>query len=141
MSRPFTALAAATLSLIATAAQAETVHVTLSGVQAKPGRIAASLNTREQFMRGAGSYTAMATPTAGAVTLTFEGVAPGDYVLMVMHDENSNGRMDFGAMGPSEGWAFSNGDAPMMGPPEFDAHRFTVGAERVELTETMHYGQ
>lgn len=135
MKTPSLALAAAAV-LFAGTASAETVTITLNGVEARPGNILASLNTRDQFLRAAPAYTAIATPVAGGVTLTFENVAPGDYALMVMHDLNANNQFDFG----TDGWAFSNSARPLMGAPVFDDHKFTVGAAPVTLTETLRYG-
>ncbi|MBU2168142.1 MAG: DUF2141 domain-containing protein, partial [Alphaproteobacteria bacterium] len=40
---------------------------------------------------------------------------------------------------PAEGFAFSSGGAPLMGPPAFSLLKFTVGAEDVSLTESMTY--
>jgi uncharacterized protein (DUF2141 family) len=128
-------LALAALILTAGSAAAETVTITLTGVQARPGPIKASLNTREQFLRAAPAYEAVAEPAAGGVTLTFRNVAPGDYALMVMHDLNDNDRFDYG----TDGWAFSNSALPMMGPPVFDERKFTVATTPVTLTETMQY--
>lgn len=130
------AATAAVLALTASPTLAETVTVTLTGVHARPGPILATLATRDQFMRE-GSYVARAAAAEGQVVLTFENVAPGEYALMVMHDENSNGQFDMAA---SEGWAFSNSTAPMTGMPTFDQHRFTVGEAPVRLTETLRYG-
>ena len=129
-------LALAALAVTAGAAPAETVTITLNGVEARPGRVMASLNTRDQFLRAGPSYTAVAEPVAGGVTLTFENVAPGDYALMVMHDLNANDRFDFG----TDGWAFSNSARPMTGPPAFDDRKFTVASVPVTLTETLRYG-
>jgi len=130
------ALALAALALTTGTAAAETVTVTLTGVEARPGQLLASLSTREQFLRAAPAYQAVAEPVAGVVTLTFENVAPGDYALMVMHDLNGNGQFDFG----TDGWAFSNSARPMTGPPAFDDHEFTVADAPVILTESLRYG-
>ncbi|WP_332660259.1 DUF2141 domain-containing protein [Brevundimonas sp.] len=129
------ALALTALALTTGSAAAETVTVTLTGVQVRPGPIKASLNTRDQFLRAAPAYEAVAEAAAGGVTLTFRNVAPGDYALMVMHDLNGNDRFDYG----TDGWAFSNSSLPMMGPPVFDERKFTVAAAPVTLTETMQY--
>jgi uncharacterized protein (DUF2141 family) len=128
-------IALAALALTAGSAAAETVTVTLTGVRAQAGPIKASLNTRDQFLRAAPAYEAVAEPAAGGVILTFRNVAPGDYALMVMHDLNGNDRFDFG----TDGWAFSNSSLPMMGPPVFDERKFTVANAPVTLTETMTY--
>ena len=131
------AAAFAALLFAAGTAQAETVTVTLTGVQANQGgTIQAVLATRSEFMRG-GTHVASATPSGDQLVLTFENVPEGEYALLVMHDANGNGRLDMGAMGPTEGWTMSNG-AP-MGMPTFDAQKFTVGTTPVSLTEAMRY--
>lgn len=129
-------LGLAALALTTGSAAAETVTITLNGVEAKPGRIIAVLNTREQFLRAGPAHETVVEPVAGGVTLTFENVAPGDYALMVMHDLNGNGQFDFG----TDGWAFSNSARPMTGPPAFDEHKFTVADAPVTLTENLRYG-
>ncbi len=130
---------AALACLIAAPAVAGDVVVTLTGVEARGGEILASLNTEATFMRGQGEYGVIASgDEAGTITLTFEDVAPGDYALMVMHDENGNGQFDMSPMGmPDEGFAFSNGVS--MGMPTFAAHKFTVGEDGAVLTESILY--
>ncbi len=128
-------LALLVTAFAATGAAAETVTITLNGVEARPGPIRASLSTRDQFLTAAPAYTASATAAAGSVTLTFENVAPGDYALMVMHDLNGNDQFDFGV----DGWAFSNSAKPLTGMPVFSDHKFTVGGAPARLTETLRY--
>lgn len=129
-------LALAALAATAGASQAETVVITLNGVEARPGKIIAALNTREQFLRTGPAHEAVVEPVAGGVTLTFENVEPGEYALMVMHDIDANGQFDFGV----DGWAFSNSARPMTGPPAFDDHKFVVADAPVTLTESLRYG-
>lgn len=131
---------AGALALSATAASAGDVTVTLTGVQDRGGQIVASFDARENFMSGRDHNARVQNTGAGDVTLTFTDVAPGEYALVVMHDANSDGQFTMSPMGmPEEGWAFSNGDQPMMGPPTFDAHKITVPAEGLTVTERMQY--
>ena len=135
-------LAAAVLALSApaSAALAGDVVVTLTGVQARGGHIVASFDTRDNFLSGRDHQARVENTAAGDVVLTFTDVAPGEYALAVMHDANSDGQFTMSPMGmPEEGWAFSNGDQPIMGPPSFDAHKITVPAEGLRLTERMQY--
>jgi uncharacterized protein (DUF2141 family) len=137
-----TTLAISALALPAlSVAQSADVVITLTGVEDRGGHALASLSTESTFMRGQGEYAArVAVTSAGTLTLTFENVAPGDYALMVMHDANDNGEFDMAPSGmPAEGFAFSSGGAPLMGPPAFSLLKFTVGAEDVSLTESMTY--
>lgn len=59
--------------------------------------------------------------------LVFDGLAPGAYALTLLHDENGNGRMDYGLGMPREGFAFSNDAPARLGPAKFEAARFSVG--------------
>jgi uncharacterized protein (DUF2141 family) len=123
------------------AAAAQEVRVTVSGAEARGGMSRASLQTESQFMRGEGAYSAVvAAPEApGEVVLVFENVAPGDYALAVMHDEDGDFEMRRNEAGmPQEGWALSNADA-LMGPPTFAVNKFSVADAPVSFSETFTY--
>ncbi len=135
-------LAAGLLALPAASfAQSADVRVTLTGVEARGGHMVATLSTQQTFMVAHGEYTArVQVSEAGEAYLVFTDVAPGTYALMVMHDANDNGQFDMSPAGmPAEGFAFSSDGAPMMGPPSFDALKFTVASDEVSLTESMTY--
>ena len=67
------------------------------------------------------------------------GLAPGDYALAVIHDENGNGRLDTFAGIPREGYGFSRNAPVRFGPPRFAAARFAVGGEDTAERVTMRY--
>jgi uncharacterized protein (DUF2141 family) len=59
----------------------------------------------------------------------FEAVAYGDYALACFHDENANRTLDTNLIGiPSEGTGASNGARGWLGPPSYEAARFSVSA-------------
>lgn len=65
-------------------------------------------------------------PAAGQSVYSITGVPPGDYALMVHHDENSNGGLDKNFIGiPREPVGFANGYSP-KGPPAYSRARLTV---------------
>lgn len=75
-------------------------------------------------------------PADGRSRFTLPDVAPGEYALMVHHDENSNARIDKNFIGiPCEPVGFANGYTP-KGPPAYSRARVTVG-ENDSLTETI----
>lgn len=75
-----------------------------------------------------------ARPVDGAATIAFPGLAPGDYAVMVMHDENDNGTLDKNFIGmPTEGYGFSN-NPDVMRRATFEEARFTVGAQDHAVT-------
>jgi uncharacterized protein (DUF2141 family) len=143
MNRLLATLAPSVFALAAFAAPALAGDVTLTvtGVEARGGPVVASINTEAQFLRAAPLQDRSAPgDVAGDVTLVFTDIPPGEYALLIMHDINENGQFDMGAMGPTDGWAFSNGDQPMMGMPTFEQHKFTVTEDGATLTERMRYG-
>ena len=132
-------LAAVAALSLAAPAMAEDVTVTLTGVQARGGVLLATLQTQGQFMQPAGAYgERIAGPAAGVVRVRFRDVAPGDYALMVLHDEDSDGQMKLNGYMPAEGWAMINGDA-LRGPPTFDLVKFTVSASGADISVPMSY--
>lgn len=57
----------------------------------------------------------------------------GEYAISVVHDENANGQLDFGGMGPEEGYGFSNNPNAMYGPAPYTASKFTF-SESASMT-------
>ncbi len=73
------------------------------------------------------------------LVLEFDDVPAGTYAVALLHDENSNGRVDRMLMIPREGFGFSR-DAPVrMGPPDFADAAFTLGAAPNHQTIRMRY--
>ncbi|MBC2839363.1 DUF2141 domain-containing protein [Robiginitalea sp. SC105] len=124
------------LSLMGVSAQefkGVTVTVTIENVLNDQGDILAALHTDATFMKGAGIKNFKKEAKAGSLTFTFEDVAPGTYAVSVLHDQNSNQRMDFEASGmPMEPYGMSGNDMA-LGPPTFGACAFEVGWEDVDL--------
>lgn len=133
-----TALALAALAGPA-AAQSADVTVTLTGVEARGGDLSVALAGPNTFMRGQPEHTTRVPGNqAGSVTVTLHDVAAGDWVLMVMHDEDSDGELDMSGYLPAEGYAFSNSDGPLMGMPSFDQFKVTVVGDTT-ITAPMVY--
>ncbi len=121
------------------AAQSADVTVTLTGVEARGGDLMVSLAGPNTFMRGQPEHAVKASGgTAGTVTVTLHDVAPGDWAVMVMHDENANGQMDMNGYMPAEGYAFSNSDGPLMGMPSFDQFKVAIAGDTT-ITAPMIY--
>ncbi|PIE48576.1 MAG: hypothetical protein CSA39_07025 [Flavobacteriales bacterium] len=64
----------------------------------------------------------------------FENVKPGEYAIISYHDGNNNDKFDMDEQNmPLEDWGMSN-NPPHMEPPTFDAAKFTVTDENMEIT-------
>ena len=76
----------------------------------------------------------------GRAACEFSAVAPGAYAVSVIHDENSNGRLDTNFLGiPREGVGASNNPKGHFGPPKFDAAAFNFSGAHLVLKITMTY--
>lgn len=68
----------------------------------------------------------VAASDAGRVEIG--GLAPGEYSVLVIHDENRNGKLDKAFGMPREGFGFSRNPAIRMGPPRYDDVHVSVPA-------------
>jgi uncharacterized protein (DUF2141 family) len=68
------------------------------------------------------------TIAAATPRLRVDGLAPGTYAIAIIHDENSNSKLDTFAGIPREGFGFSRNPKIGFGPPKFSAASFAVGA-------------
>jgi len=70
----------------------------------------------------------------------FEDIPPGTYAMVVVHDENMNGKLDTNWLGlPVEGYGFSNDATATFGAPSFEVASFQYDGQSVEMTMTLHY--
>ncbi len=68
----------------------------------------------------------------------FHHVAPGDYAVAVLHDENDNGHLDTGLFGiPTEGYGASNDAHRTFGPPRYQDARFHFDGRALSLLVHM----
>lgn len=70
-----------------------------------------------------------------------QGLAPGEYAIAVLHDENGNGKMDKNGIGiPKEGFCFSNDAMGTFGPPSYKKAKFTVkGPLTTQMMKLKHF--
>lgn len=73
-------------------------------------------------------------PQGTEETFHFHDLPPGSYAVMVMQDENDNGKLDSNFMGmPVEGYGFGN-NPDVMRKPTFEEARFELGADGAAIT-------
>jgi uncharacterized protein (DUF2141 family) len=77
---------------------------------------------------------------AGSQSTVFTQLPPGRYAILVIHDENDNGRLDENALGvPTEGYGFGNDAQGFLSAPSFDAAAVTIGDADVSTSITLIY--
>jgi uncharacterized protein (DUF2141 family) len=125
---------AATLTLVAPAAQAAEVEVRVFGVTDTRGHVRVELCTRKTFLTEACPYGGAAPATVGETRVQVE-APPGQYAVQAFHDETDSGRVHQNLLGiPHERIGFSN-DAPLgLNGPSFDAAAFIIGSKARTLS-------
>lgn len=127
----------ASLMLMPLLAQAQLARltVTVHGLVPATGTLEVSLfNSAETFMHK--PFLQRSEPVAGKeeITVAFAGLLAGEYAVVVVHDENGNGALDTGFLGfGGESFGYSNDAATWRGRPDFEAARFTLGADDLEV--------
>jgi uncharacterized protein (DUF2141 family) len=73
---------------------------------------------------------------AGSTTsCTFANMAPGTYAAAVIHDENSNNKLDTNFLGvPTEGYGISQNHTHALRRPTWDESKFVVAPQSVVTT-------
>ena len=119
-----------------------TLVVTFEGLRTAKGMIRACL-TRDPklFLKCDKDPAAFKASVAAGPNahMDFAHVPPGDYVLAVIHDENSNNKVDTFVGIPREGVGFSRNPAMTFGPPKYDAAKFHVGNAPGALSVKLKY--
>lgn len=117
-------------------AHAADLTVTVTDLTSDKGSVGVSVvNSADAWDGKAAAVDRQRLPISGKqLTVSFANLPPGEYAVMVMHDENGNGELDFNALGmPSEAYGFSN-NPEAFGKPRYDAARFTLGADGGAIT-------
>ena len=102
--------------------------VNLHGIRAQTGLLKVAVVDSQDAWDGkvAPVQGEGAPPQGEDASFTFKGLKPGNYAVMITHDENGNGKLDTNVVGmPLEGYGFSN-NPQVMRKPTWDEARFTV---------------
>lgn len=140
MTRTSSLIAAlATCAFAAPLASASDLTVNVEGIAQVQGSIMLGLFDEATY-NGDGAVNGANLAVEGeSVTVTFEGLEPGEYAVRLYHDLNDDGEMNTNPFGiPTEPYAFSNDAKGRFGPAKWDAAKFTVEAEGTTHTITMN---
>jgi uncharacterized protein (DUF2141 family) len=140
--------------LAASAAQSSELRVTITGVRSNSGELLIGLYETakgfEEAIANAETSGIMADRNRlvgvamrarpGSQQAVFAQLPPGRYAVIVIHDENDNGRLDANAMGvPTEGYGFSNDARGFLSAPSFDATAVTIGDADASIVLSLTY--
>lgn len=125
-----TACAALSCGVAVTPAEANLIEIEVTDIRSDQGAIMASLLKANPDKGIAEQVAGVREPArSGRLTLSFGDLGPGEYAIMLYHDENGNGELDKNAFGlPQEGYGFSNAAKASFGPPKFQDMKVVVEA-------------
>jgi uncharacterized protein (DUF2141 family) len=132
-------------SALSASAKTSVKHFTLTivaqGVSNSKGAVGAlvfnsAVGWPEQVSNALKAKSSPAQP--GVTKVVIPGLPPGDYAVVVLHDENGNKKLDRGLFGvPMEQWGMSNNPSYSLSAPSFDAARFRF-ADNERLYIQLH---
>jgi uncharacterized protein (DUF2141 family) len=105
------------------------VDVSLTGLRSAKGQVLVCLTANPKGFPDCTkdkSAVRLAVKAANAARFSLTVPASGTYAIALVHDENSNNKMDMALFLPKEGFGFSRNPAIGMGPPKFAAASFAV---------------
>lgn len=85
-------------------------------------------NSEENFMQEVFLQLSGEVKEDGTYSGYFAGLEEGEYALVVVNDENGNDEYDSGFLGfGAEPLGYSNNVRPLLGRPDFDDVKFSIG--------------
>jgi len=120
------------------------IHVKVLDIKNSTGTVACALFKSSKgfptdYLRSATNIMVIKVRDKAA-RFDFLDIPPGTYALVVVHDENMNGKLDTNWMGiPTEGYGFSNNAKALLGAPSFGAAMFLYNGKNLDMTIDMHY--
>lgn len=117
------------------------VEISVTGLRNLDGQILVCLTANPKAFpdcsEDAGAVR-IAVKAADAADFTIPAPAPGTYAVALVHDENSNNKMDMALFIPEEGFGFSRNPAVFAGPPRFKSARFVVTGQTAQSIEMKY---
>jgi uncharacterized protein (DUF2141 family) len=123
-------------SSLAQSAGHATLILKVIGLRSEKGQVKiAVFNSSEIWLGEHPTYSTTINVDGQSVTWKINDVPYGDYGVAVLHDENSNGKMDKNFLGiPVEPYGFSNNVRITFGPPKWENSKFTVKGSTTEVS-------
>jgi uncharacterized protein (DUF2141 family) len=132
---PMRIVLAVSLILFALPVNASELRITVEGIRSPHGTIliglydslesftrAIELSDKDGFLNDPNRFAAVALRANAAMksAVVLTNLDPGQYAIILFHDENGNGKLDLNALGvPTEPYGFSNNVQGFLGPPAF----------------------
>lgn len=122
----------AALPLLTANTPPPTVEVSVTGLRNMKGQLLVCLTTNPRAFPDCSkdkTSVRMAVKAENAGNFRIAAPATGTYAIAVVHDENSNNKMDVAIFLPKEGFGFSRNPTITVGPPSFKSASFAVAGD------------
>jgi len=142
--------------LFALPVNASELRIMVDGIRSQNGTIliglydslstfnrAIEMSDKEGFLNDPSRFAAVALRANAALksSVVFTNLNPGQYAIILFHDENGNGKLDKDGLGvPMEPYGFSNNVRGFLGPPAFEKAIMQIGnsEKTVHITLIRH---
>lgn len=117
---------------VAMRAQSDCILVIVHNIRSTKGVIRYALyGDQNEFVNYNDTFkNGVAEVKQGTVRFLICDIPDGNYGLCLLHDEDSNGDMNYSAIGiPKEGFGFSNDAKVTLSPPKYNACKFIKSGE------------
>ena len=119
-------------------AQNSSINVEINNIKNSKGYIALALYDSEKNFTKKDLKSTKVNAKKGKISVRFDNLPEGNYAIAILHDENSNEKMDFNMLGiPKEDYGFSNNAKGVLAPPKFKDASFKLSAneaKKVKIT-------
>lgn len=127
------------LVLVVSSAAAQ-LEIVVKNVKNDNGNVRVGIfNDKQTFLKNP-VYGKVVKASKGEVKVIFDQVPAGTYGISVIHDENSNDKLDSNFVGiPKEGFGFGNDSMGTFGPPSFEKASIAVEPGKTSTSITLKY--
>ena len=135
------ALLPATAPAASPAAPVGSLEIDVAGMRSARGLIRICLTAEPRNFPGCvdDKHAVTRSVPASQHIIRFDDLPPGKYAAALIHDENSNAKLDTLLGIPREGFGFSRNPPIGFGPPRFAAAEFALGGVAETQQVTMRY--
>ena len=118
----------------------DTLTIHIKNVKNERGNlIIAIFDNEEEFLQKP-YMTVRTSAVSPELEVNFENLKYGVYAISIIHDENSNDKLDTNLFGvPKEGFGFSNDVMGSFGPPPFEKSKLTWSGNSDPISIKLRY--
>lgn len=139
MKKIFVPLLISALISLSGQAQTQTLTIQVTNVKDDEGHVRIAIYNSEKDYMKKHFMVKSAKAAKGTVEVVIDNLPAGTYGISVMHDANSNEKMDSNLIGmPKEGFGFSNNAKGSFGPPSYEKTKLDFNTSK-QISIAMTY--